>query len=76
MVKEKRIKKALTGAILTAGMCCVACAGETLARSELEEAQEDAASGTVTAQTSAGETLAVDTAAEAVSENTETTQEV
>ena len=38
MVKEKRIKKALTGAILTAGMCCAACAGETLARSELEEA--------------------------------------
>ena len=41
-----------------------------------KEAQEDAASGTVTAQTEAGETLAVDTAAEAVSENTETTQEV
>ncbi len=41
-----------------------------------KEAHEDAASGTVTAQTSAGETLSVDTAAEAVSENTETTQEV
>ena len=41
-----------------------------------KEAQEDAASGTVTEETAAGETLAVDTAAEAVSENTQTTQEV
>ena len=49
---------------------------ETAANQPAQEAQEDAASGTVTAQTEAGETLAADTAAEAVSENTETTQEV